>query len=146
MESKMKKSHPLSRQHCNSRNGQVFTANGIEYQLMGKIGDGAAGIVRKAKVRSSSRKVAVKFLAPDPKYIEFSAFDEVAKRFKREGTRGAGLDHENLVKILAYEDNEEGSCFEKKAVRNPFIVMEYIRGCTLGELKVSGPFFGRFYQ
>ncbi|MHC4144824.1 MAG: serine/threonine-protein kinase [Planctomycetota bacterium] len=130
----MKKLHPLSRQCCNSRTGQIFVANGIKYQLLGKIGDGAAGIVRKAKVTSSGRQVAVKFLAPDPKYIEFSAFDEVAKRFRREGMRGAGLDHENLVKILAYEDNEEGSCFERKAVKNPFIVMEYIRGHTLESL------------
>ena len=31
-------------------------------ELMGKIGDGAAGIVRKAKVISSGKQVAVKFL------------------------------------------------------------------------------------
>jgi len=130
----MKKLHPLSRQYCKSRTGQRFAANGIEYELLGKIGDGAAGIVRKAKVRSTGRLVAVKFLAPDPKYIELSAFDEVAQRFKREGIRGAGLDHNNLVKILTYEDNEEGSCFEKKTVKNPFIVMEYIKGCTLESL------------
>ena len=49
------------------------------------IGDGAAGIVRKAKAISSGKIVAVKFLAPDPKYIDISAFDEVAQRFKREG-------------------------------------------------------------
>jgi serine/threonine protein kinase len=130
----MKKLHPLSRQYCNSRKGQIFVANGIKYQLLGKIGDGAAGIVRKAKVISSGRQVAVKFLAPDPKYIELSAFDEVSQRFKREGMRGAGLDHENLVKILAYENNEDGSCFERKAVENPFIVMEYIKGHTLESL------------
>lgn len=130
----MKNLHPLSRQYCKSRTGQRFSANGIEYELMGKIGDGAAGIVRKAKVISSGKQIAVKFLAPDPKYIELSAFDEVAQRFKREGMRGAGLDHDNLVKILAYEDNEEGSCFERKSIKNPFIVMEYVRGCTLESL------------
>jgi len=130
----MKNLHPLSRQFCKSRTCQRFVANGTEYELMGKIGDGAAGIVRKAKVISSGKQVAVKFLAPDPKYIELSAFDEVAQRFKREGVRGAGLAHDSLVKIFAYEDNEEGSCFERKTVKNPFIVMEYIRGCTLESL------------
>jgi len=126
--------HPLSRQYCKTNVGQILTANGIQYELMGKIGNGAAGIVRKAKVRSSGKHVAIKFLAPDPKYIDPLAFDEVAQRFKREGMRGAGLDHDNLVKILAYEDNEDGSCFERKGVKNPFIVMEYIRGRTLESL------------
>lgn len=126
--------HPLSRQFCNAAARQIFTANGVEYELLGLIGDGAAGIVRKVKVRSSGKRVAVKFLAPDPKYIDLSAFDEVAQRFKREGIRGAGLEHANLVKILAYEDNENGSCFEEKAVKNPFIVMEYVKGCTLESL------------
>lgn len=129
-----RKTHPLSRQFCNAAARQIFTTNGVEYELLGLIGDGAAGIVRKAKVRSSGKYVAVKFLAPDPKYIDFSAFDEVAQRFKREGMRGAGLRHHNLVRILAYEDNENGSCFEEKAVKNPFIVMEYVKGCTLESL------------
>lgn len=126
--------HPLSRQFCNAAAGQIFTANGVEYELLGLIGDGAAGIVRKVKVRSSGKQVAVKFLAPDPKYIDLSAFNEVAQRFKREGIRGAGLEHANLVRILAYEDNENGSCFEEKAVKNPFIVMELVKGCTLESL------------
>lgn len=138
--------HPLSRQYCKTRTGQVFTANGAEYELMGKIGDGAAGIVRKVKVRSSGKHVAVKFMAPDPKYIDPSAFDEVAQRFKREGMRGAGLEHENLVKIIAYEDNEDGTCFDKKAVENPFIVMEYIKGCTLESLIRSMSQFNSYYN
>jgi serine/threonine-protein kinase len=112
----------------------MFIAKGKEYELQGKIGDGAVGIVRKAIVKSSGKLVAVKFLAPDPKYIDIAAFDDVAQRFRREGIRGAGLDHENLVKIIAYEDNESGTCFGQKSVTNPFIVMEYVRGCTLESL------------
>lgn len=126
--------HPLARQYCKAKVGLVFTAGGTEYELMGKIGDGAAGVVRKAKARSSGRRVAVKFMAPDPKYIDPGAFDEVAQRFKREGIRGAALEHENLVKILAYEDNENGCCFRRGSVENPFIVMEYVKGRTLESL------------
>ena len=101
---------------------------------MGKIGNGAVGVVRKAKDRQTGITVAVKLLAPDPKYIEISAFDDVEQRFRREGIRGAHLGHPNLVKVLAYEDNSEGSCFEGRVVKNPFIVMEYVGGRTLESL------------
>jgi serine/threonine-protein kinase len=126
--------HPLSRSLCRPATGQVFTAGGTEYELLGKLGDGAAGLVRKAKARSSGKHVAVKFLAPDPKYIDPNAFDEVAHRFEREGLRGDGLDHANLVKIEAFEKNSNGACFHTKRVKNPFIVMEYVRGKPLESL------------
>lgn len=126
--------HVLSRSNCRAQTGQLFTAKGKEYELQGKIGDGAVGVVRKAKMRTSDDIVAIKFLAPDPKYIDPAVFDEVALRFRREGMRGAALEHENLIKIIAYEDNENGACFERKIVKNPFIVMEYVRGCTLESL------------
>jgi hypothetical protein len=67
--------------------------------------------------------VAVKVLAPDPKYIDQAAFDDVEQRFKREGSRGAQRRDDNLVTILAYEANEDGCCFEKGSIKNPFIVM-----------------------
>lgn len=123
--------HPLERSRCQAKAGQIFRAGKARYRLRGKIGDGAVGLVRKAENLDTGVVGAVKFLAPDPKYIERSAFDEVAQRFRREGTRGRGLDHENLVEIVAYEDNNNGECFESANVNNPFIVMEYIEGRTL---------------
>jgi serine/threonine-protein kinase len=112
----------------------VFEAGGVTYALEGKLGHGAVGIVRKARARDSNRSVAVKFLAPDPKYIDVIAFDDVGERFRREGLRGAALRHENLVEILAYEGNKNGSCFRSGNPANPFIVMEYVRGRTLESL------------
>jgi serine/threonine protein kinase len=112
----------------------LFEARSREYELLGKIGDGAVGLVRKARDRKSNRVVAVKFLAPDPKYIDVQAFDEVAGRFKREGIRGAALTHDHLIKILAYEDNTGGECFRRKGMGNPFIVMEFVRGRTAESL------------
>jgi serine/threonine protein kinase len=112
----------------------MFEAGGVKYRLRGTLGDGAVGLVRKAEDRSTRRIVAVKFLAPDPKYIEMSAFDDVASRFRREGMRGLGLDHEHLVKLIAYEDNNDGTCFESRRVKNPLLVMEYVRGSTLESL------------
>jgi serine/threonine protein kinase len=126
--------HELSRSLCKTVAGQILHAGGVKYELLGKIGDGAAGIVRKAKSVSTGRIVAIKFLAPDPKYIDPSAFDEVQQRFEREGRRAQGLDHDNLVKIIAYEDNANGANFERGRVKNPFIVMEYVRGKTLESL------------
>ena len=126
--------HPLTRQLCKASSGQILAAGGTKYELCGQIGNGAAGIVRKAKSIESGRIVAIKFLAPDPKYIEPSVFDDVLQRFEREGKRALGLDHENLVKVIAYEDNSNGICFDGARVTNPFIVMEYIRGGTLESL------------
>lgn len=125
--------HRFERSRCRATAGQSFVADGIKYELQGKIGDGAAGIVRKARNKATGQIVAVKFLAPDQKYIEPSSFDDVASRFRREGIRGTGLSHENLIRILAYEENEDGRCFGGRVI-NPFFVMEYIRGHTLESL------------
>lgn len=126
--------HRLLRARCHTRSGQRFKAGAQNYEFLGSLGNGATGIVRKARDLATSEIVAVKILAPDPKYINVAAFDDVEQRFKREGTRGAHLQHPNLVKIVAYEDNEDGRCFEDRAVKNPFIVMEYIAGRTLESL------------
>lgn len=133
--------HPYERSLCRPKAGATFEAGGASYVLHGKLGDGAVGLVRKATKVGSDRPVAVKFLAPDPKYIEVSAFDEVAERFRREGMRGAGLRHEHLVEILAYEDNRDGRCFRSRNPKNPLLVMEYVRGRTLESLirKIGPP-------
>jgi serine/threonine protein kinase len=38
------------------------------------------------------------------------------------------------VEIIAYEGNEDGHCFKDARVKNPFIVMEYVKGRTLESL------------
>lgn len=123
--------HELSREYCRPRAGGVFTVNGTEYELGGELGDGAIGIVRKAVRKTDGRQFAVKFLAPDPKYIEEAVFADVAVRFKREGERGAKLDHPNLLKIFAYEENIEGCRFETHYPTNPFLLMERVDGKSL---------------
>lgn len=123
--------HDLARSKCRCERGQKFSAVGRTYRFQGALGNGAAGLVRKAEDSQSGRIVAVKVLAPDPKYIDVAHFDDVAERFKREGIRGARLRHENLIEIIAYEENAKGCCFEDAGVRNPFLVMEYIKGRTL---------------
>ena len=123
--------HYLARSKCRCEAGQRFTAAGRKYKFQGSLGNGAVGLVRKAEDLETGRTVAVKLLAPDPKYIDVAAFKDVEQRFKREGLRGAHLRDENLIEIIAYEENTDGSCFQDGKVRNPFIVMEYVSGRTL---------------
>ena len=126
--------HPLSRSLCNPGVGQKFSASGSEYVLGGKLGDGAAGIVRRAYRVQDDAEFAVKFLAPDPKYIDEAVFDDVATRFRREGQRGLQLRHEGLVTIHAFEENRKGEAFVGGGPKNPFIVMEIVKGRTLEDL------------
>jgi serine/threonine protein kinase len=121
----------LSRDKLEAASGQKFIADKKEYLLAGMIGDGAIGVVRKARESESQKLVAVKFLAPEIKYIELSSLNDIFIRFKREGQRGAALFQEHLVKIIAYEENINGSAFIGGGPNNPFIVMEYINGTTL---------------
>lgn len=123
--------HKLCRELCQPELNGRFTVAGDDFILGGKIGDGAAGLVRKAKRIKDDFPFAVKFLAPDPKYIEEAVFDDVAARFRREGERGAALRHEHLLAIYSYCENLNGDCFDKKNPANPFLLMEYIHGRTL---------------
>ena len=133
------RSHPFSRPNFKAKSGFRFELDGVTYKLGGRLGDGAVGIVRKAN-SSSGKEVAIKFLAPDPKYIEVSAFDDVTARFRHEGKRGAKLEHERLVEILGYSDNSAGESFLKQELDNPFIVMERVHGRTLeNHIRMADP-------
>ncbi|HEX6797466.1 MAG TPA: serine/threonine-protein kinase [Ktedonobacterales bacterium] len=121
-----------ARDALNAASGQTFVASGIEYILGGKVGDGAIGVVRRASVRDTQHPYAVKFLAPEPKYIEESSFEDIHARFRREGERGAALSHAHLSKVYAYEDNENAANFrDGTGPCNPFLVMEFVQGTTL---------------
>src|SRR6266849_3634186 len=123
--------HPLSRDLCHPSLGQRFRVDQEEYELGGVIGDGAVGVVRKATRSRNSSPRAVKFLAPDPKYIDQAVFDDVAARFTREGERGCKLDFPSLLKVQSYVANEGGAAFDIGTPRNPFLLMEFAGGRTL---------------
>jgi eukaryotic-like serine/threonine-protein kinase len=123
--------HPLSRKFCRPVSGQKFIVTNVEYVLCGKLGDGAAALVRRARRLQDGTDLAIKFLAPDPKYIDEAVFDDVAARFRREGQRAQQLSHESLVQIHAYDDNQNGAAFLDAYPKNPFILMEEVKGSTL---------------
>src|SRR5688572_4898486 len=109
----------LARENCRPELGMEFKAGKDSYALRGRIGDGAVGLVRRAVNVEDGSEVAVKFLAPDPKYIEPANFGDVAERFRREGTRGANLRHENLVTVKRYIENTDGEAFVDGTIKNP---------------------------
>ncbi|MGE0190445.1 MAG: serine/threonine-protein kinase [Planctomycetota bacterium] len=127
----------FDRKRCKPKASQTFSAGGRSYRIAGRVGNGAVGLVRKARDVESGAIRAVKFLAPDLKYIDPEAMEDVAARFRREGERGAGLHHSNLVRVICYEENSGGAAFLAKEIPtqnppiNPFVVMEYVDGRTL---------------
>ena len=94
------------------------------YELTEKIGCGGMAIVYKAKCLYLNRYVAIKVLR-----LELVDDEEFVLRFKRESQSVAGLSHPNVVNV--YDVGEDNSIY--------YIVMEYIKGCTLKEyIKAHG--------
>jgi len=121
----------LSRDFCHPETGQRFVVNGEEYFLGDELGNGAIGVVREARRTRDRALRAIKFLAPEPKYFEEGAFEDISRRFKREGERGSKLQYPHLITIYDYCANDEGLCFDTGKPKNPFILMERVRGGTL---------------
>ena len=94
------------------------------FLITGLLGRGGMGIVYKAEDLRLERTVAIKVM--DPALTRDEAF---MKRFTSEAKSLARLRNPHIVSIYALAENELGAC----------IVMEYIKGITLGELvKTTG--------
>lgn len=88
------------------------------YQVLEVVGRGGMGIVLKAFDEKLHRVVAIKVLAP-----ALAAGASARQRFVREARAAAAVTHENVIAIHAVED----------AGPVPYIVMQFIQGCTLQE-------------
>jgi len=96
------------------------------YQLLGRLGAGAMGIVYKARQVNLDRLVAVKIL---PK--KFQQKPEFIKRFYAEGRIAAKLNHPNIVAAL--DVGRQGDIH--------YFVMEYVEGYSAYERIVKeGPY------
>lgn len=94
------------------------------YIILDRIGSGSMGRVYKAHHAMMDRVVALKVIAP-----EFASNERAVARFQREMKLVGRLDHENVVRAFD-ADQVAGTLF---------IVMEYVRGETLGDrLKRAG--------
>jgi len=88
------------------------------YQIVELLGKGGMGVVYAAIDTHLDRRVAIKFLtaSSDPQY---------RARFLREARAVSSLSHSNIATVHDYGETATGQ---------PFIVMELVKGETLGEL------------
>ncbi len=95
-----------------------------DYRIVDIIGEGGMGQVYIA-IDNLDRKVAVKVLNPS-----FTLESDFVQRFKQEARLQSSLDHEGIVKIHTF--------FEQNGLY--FLVMEYVEGQTIRQLiQAVGP-------
>src|ERR1044071_1079059 len=100
--------------------GQVLDG---KYQLDKQLGQGGMGAVYLATHLGTKRPVALKVITP-----QFMAHAEFVERFKREAEAAGRLCHPNVVNVTDFGFANVGTD------RIAYLVMEYLNGCTLGEV------------
>ncbi len=95
-----------------------------KYKIERQLGKGGMGSVYLATHIGTGRPVAVKVIAP-----EFMERAEFVERFRREAKAAGRLRHPNVVDVTDFgfsslENGDEAA----------YLVMEYLDGCTLGEV------------
>lgn len=100
--------------------GQTLDA---KYKIERQLGRGGMGTVYLATHLGTERPVAVKVIAP-----QFMERPEFVERFRREARAAGRLRHPNVVNVtdFGFAETHEG--------RVAYLVMEYLDGCTLGEI------------
>jgi eukaryotic-like serine/threonine-protein kinase len=97
------------------------------YEVLETLGQGAMGIVYRARDRELDRTVAIKTI--HPRSIDAADLDAVVVRLYREATAAARLGHPAIVTVY---DVGRGAGI-------PYVVMECFKGSTLAGLIESGP-------
>src|SRR5713101_4116316 len=91
------------------------------YRIVEKLGEGGMGIVYLAEDTLLGRRVAIKTLTAGHSAKE----SHFRSRFLREARAVSGLSHPHIATIYDYGETADGQ---------PYIVMELVKGETLGEL------------
>lgn len=94
-----------------------------KYDLRAEIGRGGMGSVYLAYHLGTKRPVAVKVIAP-----QYMRRTEFVERFKREAEAAGRLTHPNVVNVTDFGFAQTANG------RLAYLVMEYLEGCTLGEV------------
>ena len=97
------------------------------YKLMGELGSGGMGVVRRGLHETLQRDVAIKELSP----AAYKDKDQ-RERLRREGLALAQLRHQSIVSVYDLYESKE----------RMFLVLEYVDGYTLAGLLKSGPMPG----
>ena len=103
--------------------GQVLDE---KYRLERLLGRGGMGAVYLATHLGTERYVALKLIMP-----QFMRNEEFVARFKREARAAGRLRHPNVVDVTDFGFAQAGA----EAVA--YLVMEYLDGCTLGDVLVE---------
>jgi predicted Ser/Thr protein kinase len=93
------------------------------YEVLGELGQGAMGVVYKARDPQLERTVAIKTLRRDLG-LPPEEYADLRKRFAQEATAAGRLNHPHIVTIHDVIDIGDV----------PYIVMEFLQGQSLGEL------------
>ncbi len=94
-----------------------------KYRIERELGRGGMGSVYLAMHVGTERAVAVKVIAP-----EFMRRAEFIERFRREARAAGRLRHPNVVDVTDF------GIAATSAGNMAYLVMEYLDGCTLGEI------------
>jgi serine/threonine protein kinase len=94
-----------------------------KYQLEQLLGQGGMGAVYLATHLGTERYVALKLISP-----QFMRNEEFVERFKREARAAGRLRHPNVVDVTDF------GFTRVKEGRVAYLVMEYLDGCTLGDV------------
>ncbi|MEP6944577.1 MAG: protein kinase [Acidobacteriota bacterium] len=94
-----------------------------KYHIERELGRGGMGTVYLATHLGTERPVAVKIISP-----QFMQRTEFVERFRREARAAGRLRHPNVVNVtdFGFADSKDGQV--------AYLVMEYLDGCTLGEI------------
>lgn len=93
------------------------------YEIIRECGRGGMAVVYQARDPKLDRVVAIKLIQANA--FAANIFGQVRERFEREARALARLDHSNIVKVLDFGEYEGA----------PYLVMEYLEGVTLKEVK-----------
>jgi serine/threonine protein kinase len=94
-----------------------------KYAIERELGRGGMGTVYFANHIGTERPVAVKVISP-----QFMARTEFVERFRREARAAGRLRHPNVVDVTDF------GIADTKFGKVAYLVMEYLDGCTLGEI------------
>jgi len=95
------------------------------YLVVQKLGEGGMGSVYLAEHPQIGKKVALKVL-----HAEFSANEDVTKRFFNEARAVNDIGHPNIVDIIDYGVIQAGASRDKLV----YFIMEYLTGGTLSDV------------
>lgn len=94
------------------------------YQINAKIGRGSMGVVYRARDPKINRMVAIKTVSLAG--LELEAEREYRERFVLEAQAAGRLSHAGIITVF--------DVAEDPATRAPYLVMEYVKGKSLGQL------------